>query len=148
MSKQTRQDAILALIRDNEIETQNDLVEMLIKSGYAVTQATVSRDIQELGLVKSTPSGKGKSRYVKPLDPKLQRLKTLFHQSVLSIDYTGNMIVIHTIVGSANTAAMLIDSISDPEIMGTIAGDDTILIIVEHAEATEKTVNTLKEFLD
>ena len=117
MSKQTRQDAILALIRDNEIETQNDLVEMLIKSGYAVTQATVSRDIQELGLIKSTPSGKGKSRYVKPLDPKLQ-------------------------------AAMLIDSISDPEIMGTIAGDDTILIIVKHVEATEKTVNTLKEFLD
>lgn len=148
MSKQNRQDAILALIRDNEIETQNDLVDILIRSGYAVTQATVSRDIQELGLVKSSAGGKGKSRYVKPLDPKLQRLKTLFHQSVLSIDHTGNMIVIHTIVGSANTAAMLIDSLSETEIMGTIAGDDTIFIIIKHAEATEKVVATLKEFLE
>ncbi|MBR2349920.1 MAG: arginine repressor [Clostridia bacterium] len=147
MNRQNRQTRLLEIIEEINVETQQELTSLLLKEGYKVTQATVSRDIQELGLLKVAGNG-SRSRYVKPLDPKLQRLRTLFHQSVLSIDSTENFIVLKTLSGSANSAAMLIDNLENKEIMGTIAGDDTVLIIVKTKEGVNKIVKTLNDFLN
>lgn len=147
MSRFDRQKRLLELIEERDIETQQELTDLLLLEGYKVTQATISRDIQELGLIKSSSNGQ-KSRYVKPLDPRLQRLKTLFHQSVLTIDSTENFIVIKTLSGSANSAAMLIDHLENPEIMGTIAGDDTIFILVKTKDEVVRIVKQLKDFLN
>ncbi len=147
MSRQDRQNRIIKIIEDRDVETQQELTDILISEGFKVTQATISRDIQELGLIKSSGYGQ-KSRYVKPLDPRLQRLRTLFHQSVLSIDFTENFIVIKTLGGSANSAAMLIDHLENPEIMGTIAGDDTIFILVKTKDEVIRIVKQLNDFLN
>lgn len=147
MSRTDRQNRLLELIEENDIETQQDLTNILLAEGFKVTQATVSRDIQELGLIKSSSNGQ-KSRYIKPLDPRLQRLRGIFHQSVLHIDYTENFIVIKTLSGSANSAATLIDHLENPEIMGTIAGDDTIFILVKTKEEVVKIVKQLRDFLN
>ncbi len=147
MSRQERQNRLIRLIEEKDIETQQELTDILLSEGYKVTQATVSRDIQELGLVKISGNGQ-KSRYVKPLDPRLQRLRGLFHQSVLNIDSTENFIVIKTLSGAANSAAMLIDHLDNPEIMGTIAGDDTIFILVKTKTEVLRIVRQLKDFLN
>lgn len=147
MSRQARQTRLLKLIEERDIETQQELTDILLKEGFKVTQATISRDIQELGLIKNSIPGQ-KSRYVKPLDPRLQRLRMLFHQSVLSIDHTENFIVIKTLSGAANSAAMLIDQLENPEIMGTIAGDDTIFIIVKSKDEVVRIVKQLNDFLN
>lgn len=147
MSRQDRQNRLLRLIEEKDIETQQELTDMLLSEGYKVTQATISRDIQELGLIKVASNGH-KSRYVKPLDPRLQRMRGLFHQSVLSIDSTENFIVIKTLGGTASSAATLIDHLDNPEIMGTIAGDDTIFILVKTKEEVVRIVRQLKDFLN
>ncbi len=146
-SKNSRKVFIETVIKENEIGTQNEIVSLLRRAGYEATQATVSRDIQELGLVKEQLPGGG-FRYVKPPDPKLQKLRTLFAEAVVKIDCSENFIVIHTLSGSANTAAALIDRISHSEVMGTIAGDDTVLILIKHKEATERVAEELKKLAD
>ena len=147
MSIEKRRERIIQIIQEVEINTQGELARLLTLEGFSVTQATVSRDIQELGLVKTT-GGSGKPHYIKPLDPRLNKLKNLFHQSVLNIDYTGNLVVIKTIAGAANSACTLIDNITHDDIMGTIAGDDTILIIIKNIENVEKIVKLLRGFLE
>lgn len=147
MSRQDRQAKLLEIILSKDVDTQQELTDLLTTAGFSVTQATVSRDIQELGLVKTT-GGSGKPHYIKPLDPRLNKLKNLFHQSVLNIDYTGNLVVIKTIAGAANSACTLIDNITHDDIMGTIAGDDTILIIIKNIENVEKIVKLLRGFLE
>lgn len=147
MSRQDRQNRLIKLIEEQDIETQQELTNILLSEGFKVTQATVSRDIQELGLIKLSSNGQ-KSRYVKPLDPRLQRLRGLFHQSVLNIDYTENFIVIKTLSGAANSAATLIDHIENPEIMGTIAGDDTIFILIKTKDEVVRIVKQLRDFLN
>lgn len=144
MSRQKRQEKLLEIISEQAVETQQALTEALRAAGFDVTQATVSRDIQELGLVKSSKVG-GKSCYMKPLDPKLVKLKSLFHQSVISIESVNNLIVIKTINAGANSACSLIDSLDLPEIMGSVAGDDTILIVVRNEKFVKKVI---KKFSD
>lgn len=146
-SKSSRKVFIETVIKDRDVGTQNEIVSMLRSAGYEATQATVSRDIQELGLIKEQLPGGG-FRYVKPPDPKLQKLRTLFAEAVIKIDFSENFIVIHTLSGSANTAAALIDRMNNPEIMGTIAGDDTVLIIIKHTDAAEHVAEELKKLVD
>lgn len=146
-SKSSRKVFIETVIKDKDIGTQNEIVSMLRSAGYEATQATVSRDIQELGLIKQQLPGGG-FRYVKPPDPKLQKLRTLFAEAVIKIDFSENFIVIHTLSGSANTAAALIDRMNNSEIMGTIAGDDTVLIIIKHKDAAEHVAEELKKLVD
>lgn len=146
-SKSSRKIFIEDLIKENDIGTQRDIVEILRRAGFEATQATVSRDIQELGLVKEQLPGGG-SRYVKPPDPKIQKLRTLFAEAVLKIDHSENFIVLHTLSGSANTAAALVDKISDPRVMGTIAGDDTVLIIIKDKETAPEVAEELKMIAD
>lgn len=146
MNRQNRQNALMKIIAEKDVSTQQALKDLLSKEGYKATQATVSRDIAELGLVKN-PGPSGKMRYVKPLDPKFRKLSSLFHQSVISISTTGPFVIIKTIAGAANSACILIDSLNLDEVLGTIAGDDTIFIAVSEKGNVEELINKLNSFL-
>ncbi|AEG15485.1 arginine repressor, ArgR [Desulfofundulus kuznetsovii DSM 6115] len=132
--KARRQRLILEIIRQQVIETQEELAEALRAAGFPVTQATVSRDIRELGLVK-VPGEGNTFRYAAPGEtPPLrrdERLKRLLRSSVQLIDFSENLVVVKTLPGEAQGVASAIDQAAWPEIIGTVAGDDTILIIVK-----------------
>ncbi len=136
MNKGQRHIKIRDIIANSEIETQDDLVEQLRRAGYNVTQATVSRDIKELHLVK-VPMLDGRYKYSLPADQRfnpLQKLKRSLMDSFVSIDLSENLIVMKTLPGNANSIGALIDNLDWTEIMGTICGDDTILIICKNRE--------------
>jgi len=138
LSKAERHAKVLEIIRAKPIETQEDLAVSLQKEGFDVTQATVSRDIKELGITKA-PTGSGGYRYFVPQERTHEdsdrRMRRLFQDSVVSIDYSENLIVIRTLTGNAHAVAATIDETGIPEIVGTIAGDDTILIVVKPKSA-------------
>ncbi|WP_416149566.1 transcriptional regulator AhrC/ArgR [Salipaludibacillus sp. HK11] len=138
MNKGQRHIKIRDIIANQEIETQDDLVEQLRQATFNVTQATVSRDIKELHLVK-VPMMDGRYKYSLPSDQRfnpLQKLKRALMDSFVSIDHTHNMIVMKTLPGNANAVGALIDNLDWNEIMGTICGDDTILIICRNENDT------------
>lgn len=131
MSKIQRHIKIRELITEKEIETQDDLVDHLKSLGYNVTQATVSRDIKELHLVK-VPSINGTYKYSLPADQRfnpLDKLKRLIMDAFVKIDHASHFIVLKTLPGNAHAVGVLIDNLDWQEIMGTICGDDTCLII-------------------
>ncbi|HHY82041.1 MAG TPA: arginine repressor [Clostridiales bacterium] len=130
--KYERHALILKLIEEKDIETQEELAAELRNNGMDVTQATVSRDIKELRLVKVMgKSGKYKYAVMDRTEPELSdRLFRVFSESVISMDHANNLIVIKTIVAGAQAAASAIDAMNWPEIIGCIAGDDTILVVV------------------
>lgn len=131
MSKMQRHIKIRELINENEIETQDELVDQLKALDYNVTQATVSRDIKELHLVK-VPTLSGRYKYSLPADLKFnpyEKLKRLIVDAFVSIDHAGHFIVLKTLPGNANAIGVLIDNLEWEEIMGTICGDDTCLLI-------------------
>ena len=132
--KVKRQSKILELIRENDIETQEMLADLLNKAGFNVTQATVSRDIRELKLTKATMQS-GKQKYVataKESSFVTERLNRVFRDGIVSIDYAQNIVVIKTLIGMAMAVAAALDSMENSEIMGTIAGDDTIFCVVKN----------------
>ena len=135
--KKKRLDKILELIRNNEIETQAELATMLRNSGYNVTQATVSRDIKELGLIK-TPASKGGQKYEagSPVNENQRRFIRVLRDSVQSVDTAQNILVIKTGSGMAMAAAAALDNLRLPEVVGSIAGDDTIMAAVRTADET------------
>ena len=148
--KNTRQSAILSIIEHQDIETQEELASALKARGIAVTQATVSRDNKELRLLKVL-SGRGGYKYAtadKAEHGLSDRFVRMFVDSVISINSANNIIVIKTLSGSANAAAEAVDSMHWPEILGTMAGDNTILVIVhdenEAASVTERFQEILK----
>ena len=129
--KQKRHNAILELIEKHEIETQEELAELLIKEGYNVTQATISRDIKALRLIKTVASN-GMYKYSRAGSKKSEDdSKGIIAQSAVSVDYAQNIVIIKTYSGMAQAAAAIIDSMNLPEIMGTIAGDDTIMCVAK-----------------
>ena len=147
MSRKERQNAIERIIAEKEIETQNELVDELIAAGFSVTQATVSRDINEMGLVKVAGKQK-KYRYaLHNSDQKINKLSTIFKESVISINTSLNMLVIKTYEGSANAACLLLDKLNMPNILGTIAGEDTILVIAKSIESVPAIYSVLKEYV-
>ena len=125
--KSKRQEQILALIQDHDIETQEQLLDELKKSGFQATQATISRDIKQLRIIKELGPN-GTYRYVsspKPVEHAFSaKLNMIFRQCVTSIDYAQNLIVIKTMPGLA------IDKLELPEMLGTLAGDDTCVVIM------------------
>lgn len=147
--KISRHAKILELIEKKEIDTQEDLAEELKKSGFNVTQATVSRDIKELRLIKVlTESGAYKYAALKEQDTMLsERLVKIFSESVLSIDYAGNIVVIKTFSGAAGGACEAIDVFDISEIVGTIAGDDTIFVLVRTEEQAEVIIEKFKKLM-
>ncbi|MBM7097274.1 MULTISPECIES: transcriptional regulator AhrC/ArgR [Alteribacter] len=139
MNKGQRHIKIREIITNNEVETQDDLVAFLRNAGFNVTQATVSRDIKELHLVK-VPMMDGRYKYSLPADQRfnpLQKLKRALMDSFVSIEHTNNLIVMKTMPGNANAVGALIDNLDWNEVLGTICGDDTILIICRLETDTE-----------
>ncbi|QTM99781.1 MULTISPECIES: transcriptional regulator AhrC/ArgR [Sediminibacillus] len=149
MTKGQRHIKIRELITDNDIETQDELVEQLRDLGYNVTQATVSRDIKELHLVK-VPTVDGQYKYSLPADQRfnpLEKLRRLIMDAFVRIDTAGYFIVLKTLPGNAQALGALIDNLDWTEIMGTICGDDTCLIICRTEKDTQKIKNRLLEML-
>ncbi|MCZ0704101.1 transcriptional regulator of arginine metabolism [Natronobacillus azotifigens] len=138
MNKGQRHIKIRELITNNDVETQDELVDTLRMQGYNVTQATVSRDIKELHLVK-VPMTDGRYKYSLPADQRfnpLEKLKRLMRDAFVRIDQTSHFLVLKTLPGNANALGALIDNLDWDEILGTICGDDTILIICRTEENT------------
>lgn len=134
---------IREIITSSDIDTQDELVERLRQAGFNVTQATVSRDIKELHLIK-VPIDAGRYKYSVPADQKfnpLQKLKRALLDHYVHIDFTENLVVMKCLPGTANAIGVLVDSLEWPEIMGTICGDDTILIICRSKEHSARVVN-------
>lgn len=147
MDKEQRHKLIIKIVSEQEISTQNELVKVLLDMGLDITQATVSRDINDIGLIKVAGKTK-KFRYaVKKVDQKISKLSTLFRESVISMDTAMNIIVIKTYEGSANAACLLLDKLHLSGIVGTLAGEDTILVIVKNIESVAHVYNTLKEYM-
>jgi len=133
-----RRKTILEIIEKVPVETQEQLSALLSGAGFRVTQATVSRDIRELRLVKIAGPD-GVARYASK--PEVggdfnARLRVIFKEGVISVDSAGNMVVVKTISGVANAAAASIDSMDFPNILGTLAGDDTIFIVLRDAASS------------
>ena len=150
MARSLRQSRILDIISRREIDTQEELAEELRRQKFEVTQATVSRDVKELGLVK-IPTGTGgyKYAYVESGEQKVSsKFLYMFRETVISIVRAENIVVIKTLSGSANTAALAIDKLAVPEIAGSVAGDDTILVVAVSSDAAERVRETLQALLD
>jgi len=142
--KSERQQAILRLIGSHQIASQEELKGLLLTRGWTVTQATLSRDLRDLGVVRA-PSGDG-ARYLLPEmvgEDDKPSLDSLLPQLFSRIDGTGELIVLHTLPGGAQTIAEAVDSQGWPEIIGTLAGENTILIVCRSAEARQMLTDRL-----
>ena len=148
--KKIRHQKILEIIQKHDVETQEELASYLKDAGFAVTQATVSRDIRELKLSKVSVGG-GKQKYVafkhgdKALGDKYVRvLRDGYH----SMDMAQNILVMKTVSGMAMAVAAALDSLHFPEVVGSIAGDDTIMIAVRTVEDTQKLMERIHELIE
>jgi len=147
--KAKRQQKIREIISSREIETQDELVEALKEAGLIVTQATVSRDIKELQLVK-VPLGDGRYKYSMPQDQRFNpasKLRRALQDHFLKADYAENLVVVKCMPGTANTIASLIDAMDWQELIGTVSGDDTTLIVCRTKEQAEAVVNRINGML-
>ena len=138
-----RQSKILEIIKSQEIDTQEKLAAKLQEAGYKATQATVSRDIKELGLIKVGSAG-GRSCYAEaPKDggKDSDRFSKILRDTVMEIHAAENLIVVKTLSGCANAAAEVIDNIAPDCVLGTLAGDNTIFIAVDHKENVQKVLD-------
>ena len=147
--KTVRQMAILDIIAKQDVETQEELAEALRDRGIQVTQATVSRDIKELRLLKVlTPSGSYKYATADKAENGLsERFIRMLSESLLSVAASNNLIVVKTLSGSANVAAEALDSLHWPEILGTLAGDNTILLIIRSEAEAPDVVRRIQEMI-
>lgn len=141
--KRQRQTEILALISEFEIENQEMLREKLSERGYKVTQATVSRDINELALEKAV-SDTGVSCYMRARTANKRHFENIFSQSVTRIDCAGNIVCVKCHSGLANAACATFDSMNIENVVGTISGDDTIFILVRTENDAKKLAVMLK----
>ena len=142
----SRQNKILELIKNNEIETQDKLAALLREEGFEVTQATISRDIKELQLIKVLSSG-GKYKYAvsKRQDaPISDRFVKIFRETIISCKSSHNLILIKTLSGCGRAAGEAVDNIGLEHIVGTVAGDNTMLVVVDE----EENVNDIMELFD
>jgi len=150
--KEQRKRKILEVIEKQIVETQDELVAALQQEGYEVTQATISRDIKELGLVKVSADNNN-YRYGQPQERSgsganyERRLRRMFKDSVVSINYSENLILVRTLPGTANAVASCLDNVVWKEIIGTVAGDDTILVIIKPKEAVPAVINRMNNLL-
>ncbi|MFA5537208.1 MAG: arginine repressor [Bacillota bacterium] len=148
--KVKRQKKIVEIITNQIISTQEELARELRKEGFNITQATVSRDIKELGLFKLSYDDHS-YRYALPPDSTnlspISRLRKVFRDSVVKIDYSENIIVIRTLVGNAHAVAACLDYLDNREILGTVAGDDTIFVVIKPKTAVEKICSILNGLL-
>jgi transcriptional regulator of arginine metabolism len=148
MSKKLRHKKILEIIETMSIETQGQLTGCLIEEGFDVTQATVSRDIKELRLVKIADKG-DKYKYALPgrenLEDKKRRYIALLSHSLINVQSAGNLVVLKSIPGSAQGCAIAVEMLDFKEIIGILAGDDTVFLAVTTPQAAEKITEEIGE---
>lgn len=149
--KRARQNKILDLISRYEIDKQEELLRYLRESGFDVTQATVSRDIRELGLVKVS-GGNGRYRYVSVADAPSSahvhgRFETIFRASVVHVDYAGNLISVKCHSGMANAACELFDARTWENVVGTLAGDNNFFVLMRSEAAAKELTAQLWGFI-
>lgn len=147
--KKNRHKKILSLIQEFNIDRQEVLLEYLNNAGFAVTQATVSRDIKELRLVKTIVSD-GKYRYSPAASDNNSDVSTkfaVFNQSAKSVDYANNMIVIKCYTGMANAACAVLDAMNHEGVVGTLAGDDTIFVLMRDEKMAVALVENIKKLI-
>ncbi len=149
MHRNARQATILDIISKKDIETQEELCAELNKLNFNVTQATISRDIKDLKLYKvAGTTKKYKYAYIENEgDAVNNKMRNLFRECVQSINFANNIIIIKTMRGNGSTAGAFVDSLQYPEIIGSVAGDDTVLIVVDSTEDTSVVVDRLKEYV-
>lgn len=148
--KAIRHAKIKEIIENSVIETQEDLAAALRQQHIEVTQATVSRDIKELMLSK-VPTGDGRYRYAYPMEKNVvfskNRMTRMFQDSVVGINFSENIVIVKTLPGTANAVAATLDYSKWPEIIGTLAGDDTILVIVKPREVVPKVIKKMEDLM-
>ncbi len=148
--KAQRQAKIMEIISTANVETQEQLLAALQDAGFTSTQATISRDIKELRIVKELTS-LGTYRYTTATREVPTgfsgRLNTIFRECVTNFDYAQNMIVIHTLPGLANAAASALDAMNMSVILGTIAGDDTVFVVMRDTNAAAAFCGEIKGLL-
>ena len=148
--KSKRQDKILELIREFEIETQEELIFYLNKYGFEATQATISRDIRELKLTKIIGST-GNYRYAaheKNVSPSVApKFNGVLVDSIIKVSYANNIIVLKTFPGLANAIGSGIDAIHSPDILGCVAGDDTVIVVLVTESAAKNVSEKLKQMM-
>lgn len=145
--KKNRHQLILNYIKNNNVSTQEEIIQMLAEHGYNVTQATISRDIKELKLIKEH-YGKNEVKYaVSSKKDNSDNIKMIFARSVLSVELAMNLIVIKCYPGTANAACVALDSLHFPGVVGTIAGDDTIFTACVDVNAASDTKSAIEDML-
>jgi len=149
--KAKRHTKILELIAKHDIDTQEELLRRLTENDFSVTQATVSRDIKELKLIKVQSNQSGYKYSVNTSENKVDisfKFHAVFSESVIKIDYAENMVVIRCYVGMANAACAALDSIHWQGVVGTIAGDDTIFCVMRDKTAAVEFAEQLQKLLE
>jgi len=148
--KNNRQAMILEILAHEDIETQEQLLTRLRERGVQCTQATISRDIKQLHLIKE-PIGEGVYKYavsVRQMElDQAEKLRTIFRESIVSIDYAQNIVVVKTMSGLANGACSALDNMDMSDIVGSLAGDDTAFLVMRTTESAELLCQEIKEML-
>lgn len=148
--KARRQGEILSIISSVSVETQEQLLAELRCRGIEATQATISRDIKELHLIKEL-TGKGSYRYAlsgkKEATNITGRLKTIFREGVVSYDNAQNLVVVKTMPGLGSAAGAALDGMDIPDLVGSLAGDDTVLLILRTTQSAQEFCNTIRDML-
>ena len=147
--KRNRQEAILRVISQYEVETQQELAQRLKEEGFEVTQATVSRDIRDMKLSKM-PTGEGHQKYVRFHNDEKHlsgKYVNVLKEGFVSIDMAQNILVVKTVSGMAMAVAAAIDAMKYPEIVGTIAGDDTIMMALRTVDETKSLMNQILQLV-
>ncbi len=148
--KQKRQEKILELISKNDVNTQGSLMDLLRESGYNATQATLSRDIRELRLVK-VMTDNGLYKYDVPSQEKVTELGTkfrsIFAEAVINVDYAFHIVVIKCHTGMANAACAALDNMKIRDVVGSLAGDDTIFVLLRTEQQALKLVSEIKQII-
>jgi transcriptional regulator of arginine metabolism len=145
-----RQSKIIELVNNNDIETQEELADLLTKAGYNVTQATISRDIRELKLTKIALED-GKQKYIilnTPAAVLSEKYVRVLKDGFVSVDMAQNIIVIKTVSGMAMAVAAALDALSIHGIMGCIAGDDTVMCVIKTTEETVSVMEKLSKLIN
>ena len=149
--KDDRQSKILEIIEREPIDTQEQLQQRLQEQGIRCTQATISRDIKQLHLVKE-PMGQGRYRYAVSVQRSrlnvADKLRTIFRESIVSVDSAQNIVVVKTMAGLANAAGAALDSMSIPTMVGSLAGDDTAILIMRDGESARVLCEEIHEMLN
>lgn len=149
--KNQRQEAILELIRQRPVDRQETLQEYLLQKGFQVTQATISRDIRQLHLIK-VADGQGGYRYQEQDTPargghSASRFETIFRESVLKVDYAGNMVLVRCYSGMANAACEMFDAMPWENVVGTLSGDDTFFVLMRSEAAAKAITEQLQGYV-